>query len=356
MHIGDFRDRMAEAFEVATDAEDAVPLTFAYKSKSTRTYYHEEWTRIGARLLRLQNQLRSREQAALETLRQRVAREASALRANARHIDRMDVLLGFAQLAEEAELVCPEVEESTAFEVRGGRHLSVELGLQEQQRRFVKNDLRLDADERLLLITGPNMGGKSTYLRQNAIIAILAQAGSFVPADRARIGLIDRLFSRVGAKDDLFRDRSTFMVEMSEMSEILHRATPRSFVIADEIGRGTATAVGTSIAYATLMHLLNANRSRTLFATHFHELADMLGYGAQEKSGEGESSGGNKKRGVAFYCTDVVDTTDDSIIYDHRLRPGVNRESHGLKVARLANMPEQVIAMAARVLAGEQPQ
>ena len=340
VHVSDFKDRMAPLFQ--TD------MSFAYKSKSTRTFYYEEWTRIGSKMVRLQNSLRSREQAALETLRQKVAREAAALRHNARHVNQLDVLLGFAQLAEDANLVCPIVDESNEFHVVGGRHLSVEMGLHEQQRRFVKNDLSIDAGSRLHLITGPNMGGKSTFLRQNAVIAVLAQAGSFVPADAARIGVVDRLFSRVGAKDDLFRDRSTFMVEMIEMSEILNRATERSFVIADEVGRGTATAVGTSIAFATLLQLLNVSKCRTLFATHFHELADMLGY--VDPADNQQAAAHQPSLNVGFYCTDVVEATDDAVIYDHRLRPGVNRESHGLKVAQLANMPGEVIDNARRTL------
>ena len=254
------------------------------------------------------------------------------------------MLLGFAQLAQDMSLTRPVVDNGREFSVCGGRHLSVEMGLFEQQRRFVKNDLLLDPiKSRLHLITGPNMGGKSTFVRQNAVIAILAQSGSFVPADEARIGVVDRLFSRVGAKDDLFRDRSTFMVEMAEMSEILLRATDRSFVIADEIGRGTATAVGTSIAYATLLHLLDTNRCRSLFATHFHEIADLLGYV------EGGPSN-HQVSGVGFFCTDVLTSSQDAVEYDHRLRPGVNREPHALEVCKLARMPESVIDQARATL------
>ena len=144
------------------------------------------------------------------------------------------------------------MDDSTSFDIQGGRHLSVEMGLLERERLFTKNDLKIGEGTRLHLITGPNMGGKSTFLRQNAVIAVLAQAGSFVPAEKARLGLVDAIFSRVGAKDDLFHSRSTFMVEMTETAELLHRATPRSFVIADEIGRGTNTSVGLSVAFSVL--------------------------------------------------------------------------------------------------------
>ena len=170
----------------------------------------------------------------------------------------------------------PVVEEGTAFEISGGRHPTVEAGLAAAGSGggFVANDCVL-AEARIWLVTGPNMAGKSTFLRQNALIAILAQMGSYVPARAARIGIVDRLFSRVGAADDLARGRSTFMVEMVETAAILNQAGPHAFVILDEIGRGTATFDGLSIAWATLEHLHEVNRCRTLFATHYHELTAL---------------------------------------------------------------------------------
>ncbi|KAG5349851.1 hypothetical protein C0989_001614 [Termitomyces sp. Mn162] len=181
------------------------------------------------------------------------------------------------------------------------------------------------------------MAGKSTFLRQTALIAILAQTGSFVPADFAVLGIVDRLFSRVGAKDDLFHDRSTFMVEMLETAEILRRATPKSLVIMDEVGRGTTVTDGLAIAYATLHHLVNTNQCRALYATHFHELSDMLGYPNQNRNDFGS---------VEFFCTDVDETDDDHFAYQYRLCPGVNRDSHGLKVAQLAGMPVAAVNVA----------
>ena len=188
----------------------------------------------------------------------------------------LDVAAALAELAAEAEWVRPLVEESIAFEIQGGRHPTVEAALAGEGRGggFVANDCTLP-DDRIWLVTGPNMAGKSTFLRQNALIAILAQMGSYVPARAARIGVVDRLFSRVGAADDLARGRSTFMVEMVETAAILNQAGPRSFVILDEIGRGTATFDGLSIAWAALEHLHEVNRCRTLFATHYHELTAL---------------------------------------------------------------------------------
>ena len=212
----------------------------------------------------------------LEALRLEVLEHTAALRRNARLIDQLDVLLGFAQVAQELNLVRPIMDDSTSFDIQGGRHLSVEMGLLERERLFTKNDLKIGEGTRLHLITGPNMGGKSTFLRQNAVIAVLAQAGSFVPAEKARLGLVDAIFSRVGAKDDLFHSRSTFMVEMTETAELLHRATPRSFVIADEIGRGTNTSVGLSVAFSVLYTLVMRIQCRSLFATHYYELALSL--------------------------------------------------------------------------------
>lgn len=184
------------------------------------------------------------------------------------------------------------------------------------------------------------MGGKSTFLRQNAIIVVMAQAGAFVPADVARIGLVDAIFSRVGAKDDLYNSRSTFMVEMNETAEILSRATSRSLVIADEIGRGTNTSVGLAIAFAVLHTLATKIQCRTLFATHYYELADMLG----ERGGDVPA---DLAQAVAFYCT-TLEKRDAALWFSHRVRPGVNRASHGLDVARLAEMPTETMDLATR--------
>ncbi|KAN0060068.1 hypothetical protein ACQY0O_008041 [Thecaphora frezii] len=315
-------------------------LHVAGKLRSTHTYYSEKWTLMGGKVHKLIKEMKEKEALELEQLRQDVLVELASLRFNAKLLDQLDVLVSYAQSAQELNLVRPTVDESLDIDVRGGRHLSVEMGLLEHHRLFSANDLQLSRSSYLHLITGPNMGGKSTFLRQNATIAILAQAGCFVPAAEARIGIVDRVFSRVGAKDDLFRDRSTFMVEMMETSEILRRATERSLVIADEIGRGTTTEMGLAIAFATLHHLYHANRCRTLFATHFHEVADMLGF--QTPNGRFDA--------VGFYCTDVSESEDGSVTYSHKIRVGVNRKSHGLKVARLADMPQPALDVASTAL------
>lgn len=315
-------------------------LLLAYKTKTTRTFYHAEWTRIGMKLQKLREQLSEYEGRMLETLRLEVLEHTAVLRRNARLIDQLDVLLGFAQVAEELNLVRPVMDESTRFDIQGGRHLGVEMGLLERERLFTKNDLKLGNQTRLHLITGPNMGGKSTFLRQNAVIAVLAQAGSFVPAEKARLGLVDAIFSRVGAKDDLFHSRSTFMVEMTETAELLHRATSRSFVIADEIGRGTNTSVGLSVAFSVLYTLAMRIQCRSLFATHYYELADIL---SEDASNQSEIQA--LCQAIEFYCT-RLEKQGNAMSFSHRVRPGVNRVSHGLDIARLADMPQDTIQLA----------
>lgn len=293
VHLSDIRNGSDTA-----DPEQS--MTIAYRTKSTRSYYYEEWTRIGSSLVRLQDDLKRAENAVLRKLRQQVLASNVMLRNNARSLDELDCLLGFAQLANEMRLVRPTLldNEKGVFEIQQGRHIGVELGLIERGRSFAVNDLSMQQDSRVHFITGPNMGGKSTFLRQNALIAVLGQAGSFVPATSARFSIVDRLFSRVGAKDDLFRDRSTFMVEMLETASILRRATPDSFIVADEIGRGTTTNVGIAIAFATLSQLSQAG-ARVLFASHLHELAELMGYERESQVGTGHFEH------VRFWCSDV---------------------------------------------------
>ena len=227
-----------------------------------------------------------------------VLAEADAIARTAQALARLDVAAGLAELAGEMRYCRPEIDESDAFQVVGGRHPVVEQALASEGQRFIANDADFSEQHRLWLLTGPNMAGKSTFLRQNALIAILAQAGSFVPAERAHLGVVDRLFSRVGAADDLARGRSTFMVEMVETAAILHQATERSLVILDEIGRGTATYDGLSIAWAVVEHLHEVNRCRGLFATHYHELtvlaARLAAAGLPDDAGQGVAG----RRGV----------------------------------------------------------
>jgi len=210
-------------------------------SKSTRSFYLSDWTRLGSQVDRAVSSIRDEEKRIFATLRELVIKNLVRLRRNAAVMDELDVACGFATLAREQSWVRPVLNAGTEHKIIGGRHPTVTLGLEEQGRSFVSNNLVLDQNERMWLVTGPNMGGKSTFLRQNALLTILAQTGSYVPAVHAEIGLVDQIFSRIGAADDLFRDQSTFMVEMLETAAILKHATPRSFVIMDEVGRGYDT-------------------------------------------------------------------------------------------------------------------
>ncbi|KZT58414.1 hypothetical protein CALCODRAFT_238116 [Calocera cornea HHB12733] len=339
------------------------------QSASSKSFFHRPWSRLGAEIATTEQSIQQAERRAFESLRSEVNSHATSLRRNARIVDEIDVTIGFANAAHELRLIRPEMNDGLTYHVHNGRHPTVELGLLDAGRVFTPNSVKLWPSSRLHVITGPNMAGKSTLLRQTALIAILAQTGSYVPADRAEIGIVDKVFSRVGAKDDLFRDRSTFMVEMLETAEILRSATWRSLVIMDEVGRGTTVADGLAIAFATVNHLYHVNRCRTLFATHFHELADMLGYvdppstsaaalsappaGAHTSEPEPEPEPEPEQRAfpqLGFYHTSVDSLPDGRFAYSHRLRAGVNRDSHGLKVAQLAGMPEGAVGVAGEAL------
>ncbi|MBX3519861.1 MAG: DNA mismatch repair protein MutS [Xanthobacteraceae bacterium] len=264
---------------------------------------------------------------------------AALLEMVANALAEIDVAAALAERAAESNWVRPEIDESLAFEIEGGRHPVVEAAILVDGGPFVPNDCSLSppagADAGAIwLVTGPNMAGKSTFLRQNAILAILAQAGSYVPAKRAKIGIVDRLFSRVGAADDLARGRSTFMVEMVETAAILHQATERSLVILDEIGRGTATFDGLSIAWATLEHLHEVNKCRGLFATHFHELTALASRLPRQVN-----------------ATVRVKEWENEVIFLHEVARGTADRSYGIQVAKLAGLPHSVIERARVVLA-----
>jgi DNA mismatch repair protein MutS len=251
----------------------------------------------------------------------------------------LDHYAGFAELASQQVYVRPKIDVSLVFAVEEGRHPTVEQTLRRTDgASFVGNDCQLGDDgtgagTRLLVVTGPNMAGKSTFLRQNALIVVLAQSGSFVPARSAHIGIVDRLFSRVGAADDLARGRSTFMVEMVETASILNQASARSFVVLDEIGRGTATFDGLSIAWATLEYLHEVNRSRVLFATHYHELTALA----------------DKLPGAANATVEVKEWRDE-IVFLYRVVQGAADRSYGIHVAKLAGLPGPVLTRAGEVL------
>jgi DNA mismatch repair protein MutS len=261
---------------------------------------------------------------------------AEEVATTARALAALDVATALAELAEGQRWCRPQVDDSTAFQITAGRHPVVEAALAAaQEGGFVANDCRLeDATGRVWLVTGPNMAGKSTFLRQNALIAVLAQMGSFVPAEAARLGVVDRLFSRVGAADDLARGRSTFMVEMVEAAAILNQAGPRALVILDEIGRGTATFDGLSIAWACLEHLHEVNRCRALFATHYHELTALAA----------------KLDSLACHTMRVKEWQGD-VVFLHEVTAGAADRSYGIHVAKLAGLPPAALARAEAVLA-----
>ena len=279
------------------------------------------------------------ELATFEHLSTLVTAAADAIKAAAEALAALDVASALAQLAVAHDYVRPEVDSSLAFTIEGGRHPVVEQALATDGGPFVANDCDLSPPPahkagRIWLLTGPNMAGKSTFLRQNALIAIMAQMGSFVPARRATIGVVDKLFSRVGAADDLARGRSTFMVEMVETAAILNQAGERSLVILDEIGRGTATFDGLSIAWATIEHLHEKNCCRALFATHFHELTALA-----------------VKLPRLFNATVKVKEWQGEVVFLHEVTAGAADRSYGIQVAKLAGLPMSVIERAKVVLA-----
>ncbi len=268
-----------------------------------------------------------------EALRGRVVALSSELKVAASSVATLDALLSFARCAAEYGYCRPDVDDSDVIDIEGGRHPVVERMLKGEV--FVPNDVRLDRESsQILVITGPNMAGKSTVMRQVALTVLLAQAGSFVPAKRARIGLCDRVFTRVGASDNLARGQSTFMVEMTETSNILHHATKKSLVVLDEIGRGTSTFDGLSIAWAVAEHLHDRVGARTLFATHYHELTDLA-----------------REKGRVKNCSVAVKEHQGRVVFLRKLVPGGASRSYGIEVARLAGLPPEVVARAREILA-----
>ena len=273
------------------------------------------------------------EEAHFEELIAEAVTARHAIAATAHALARIDVAAGQAERAAEGGWCRPEIAAEPVLEIEGGRHPVVEAALAAKGERFVANDCRLAPQDRLWLVGGPNMGGKSTFLRQNALIVLLAQAGGFVPANRARLGLVDRLFSRVGASDNLARGRSTFMVEMVETAAILAQASERSFVILDEVGRGTSTYDGLALAWAVVEAVHGVNRCRCLFATHYHELARLA----------------DSCEALSLHHVRAREWKGELVLL-HELAPGPAESSFGLAVAKLAGVPAPVVARARAVL------
>ena len=269
-----------------------------------------------------------------EELRARVAAEGARIRETGRRVAELDVFAALADVAQRRRWARPTIDTSRRLSIRGGRHPVVEALLTEAA--FVPNDVELDCDgDQLLIVTGPNMAGKSTVMRQVALIVLLAQMGSFVPADEAHVGLVDRIFTRVGAADNLTRGQSTFMVEMTETASILKKATDRSLIILDEIGRGTSTYDGLSIAWSVAEHIVDRLGARTMFATHYHELTELV-----------------RTREHAHNVQIAVKEWNEDIVFLHKLVEGSAARSYGIQVGRLAGLPASVLQRAKEILAG----
>ncbi len=273
----------------------------------------------------------AREKALYEQLIQRVQDDLQALQQTASALSDLDVLACFAERAVALNWCKPEFCEESQIDIVAGRHPVVE---QLSDSPFIANNTRIDQQRQMLLITGPNMGGKSTYMRQTALIALLAHVGSYVPASEARLSLLDRIFTRIGSSDDLASGRSTFMVEMSETANILHNATPRSLVLMDEVGRGTSTFDGLSLAWASAVALATRVQSFTLFATHYFELTALA----------------DSHVNVANVHLDATEH-EDHVVFMHNIQEGPANRSFGLQVAKLAGVPQDVLAMARDKLA-----
>ena len=320
--------------EVTNTHRDKVPEHYIRKQTLTNAerYITPELKEHEERVLGAGEKIRALEYEIFAALRERVVDETARLQGTANGIARIDSIVSLARVAGEYNYVKPVVADDDVIEIREGRHPIVERA--NPSERFVPNDVKLDGEEtRLMLITGPNMAGKSTVMRQTALIVLMAQMGSFVPATEARIGVCDRIFTRVGASDALSEGQSTFMVEMSEAALILGEATPKSLIIIDEIGRGTSTFDGLAIAWAVAEDIHDRVRARTMFATHYHELTEL----AQTKSA------------IRNYQI-AVREWNGQVIFLRRLTTGATSHSYGIQVAKLAGLPDKVIARAGEVL------
>jgi len=330
--------------EIASNKADALfqpPLNGQFIHRQTLAnqarFTTVELAELDARIAQAAERALALEVETFETLRRQACDLSEPLTAVADALAVLDVAAALAEWAIEIGAVRPEIEDSLIFQAEGARHPVVEAAVRRAGDAFTPNDCRLDgtgaAGARLSIVTGPNMAGKSTFLRQNALMAVLAQAGSFVPARRLRLGVVDRLFSRVGAGDDLARGRSTFMTEMVETAAILTQATPRSLVVLDEIGRGTATYDGLAIAWACAEALHDTNRCRALFATHYHELARLEGR-------------------LAYVCNLSMRAREwnGELVFLHEAGPGAADRSYGVQVAKLAGVPDAVVSRAKMVL------
>ncbi len=320
--------------EVTKSKLSKVPDRYTRKQTlvNAERYITEELKQMEGTILGADERSRQLEYKIFCTLRDEVAGYLDSIQSAARALAQIDALLSLAEVAQQYQYCRPELVDERCLYIENGRHPVIEVVQNEQS--FVPNNTEMDAEQqRVLILTGPNMAGKSTYIRQVALITLMAQMGSYVPASAARIGLVDRIFCRVGASDDIARGQSTFMVEMSETALILNNATDRSLVILDEIGRGTATFDGLSIAWSVAEHLHDVTGARTLFATHYHELVDLE----------------HTHTAVSNWHVEVREWKDE-IVFLRKVLPGPADKSYGIQVARLAGLPQQIIERAKEIL------
>ena len=322
--------------EVSKSFAGSVPGNYIRRQTlaNSERYVTDELKDMESRILSAKERLYALEYEIFQKLREVILQSADRIKKAAAILAELDVYTSFATTAADMNMVRPVVDESDVLSITEGRHIVVEKHLKKTY--FVPNDCAFNEEsERLLLITGPNMAGKSTYMRQTALIVLMAQIGCFVPARSANIGIVDRIFTRVGASDDLASGQSTFMVEMNEVANILRNATSKSLLILDEIGRGTSTFDGLSIAWAVIEHISNRKLlgAKTLFATHYHELTELEG----------------KMNNVNNYCIAVKECGDD-IVFLRKIVKGGADKSYGIQVAKLAGVPDMVIDRAKEIV------
>ncbi len=321
--------------EISPNFASRIPYSFIHRQSlaACMRYSSPELIDIANKIYSAEANAKRRELAIFEELVRKIAQEEENIKKLSDSISFIDVCSSFAELAIEKHYVRPELTNEKVFDIKGGRHPVVENNLSNSGSNFVENDCEFTDDAFVSILTGPNMGGKSTYLRQNAIIIIMAQIGSFVPASYARIGVVDRIFSRVGASDDISSGKSTFMVEMIETATILQNATEKSFIILDEIGRGTSTYDGLAIAWAVVEDIIDRIKARTIFATHYHEL-----------------NGLKKTNPNVKFLSVSVEEWNNQIVFLHKIKEGFTDKSYGINVASLAGFPKSVVNRAEEIL------
>ncbi|MCX6744545.1 MAG: DNA mismatch repair protein MutS, partial [Candidatus Parcubacteria bacterium] len=321
--------------EVTNSNLDQVPTDYTRKQTlvNAERFVTPELKEYEQKVLGAQEKIIEIEQRLFWEIRDQVAKHFEAIQATAQILGQLDALLNFAEIALLNNYVKPEINDGGEIMIKSGRHPVIEKMLVEES--YVPNDgLFNHEDHQLILLTGPNMSGKSSYLRQTALIILLAQIGCFVPAESAKIGIVDRIFTRVGASDNLIRGQSTFMVEMQEAANILNNATSKSFIVLDELGRGTSTYDGVSIAWAIVEFIYKNIKAKTLFATHYHELIDLV----------------DKLDKAKNYCVTVKET-DTGVIFLRKVIPGGIDRSYGIEVAKLAGLPKALTDRAYEILA-----